>query len=367
MSSLLQFVLKWGAATWDMLLDSSLLLLIGLGLAGLIRLLLTEKKVSRFLFGGGPAPVFRAALLGIPLPLCSCSVLPVAHELRRSGVSKGGTIAFLISTPESGVDSIVLTYSLMNPVMTIARPITAFLTALTAGLIENRINPGLEGADESTAEAETDCGCDCESDKVAVESWTHRIWGGLKYAYTDLLADLAVYLLIGYCLAGLVAGLWGADAGGLPDSFRTGWGAYAGALLIGLPLYICALSSTPLAAALLASGFSPGATLVFLMVGPATNIATLVIVSKVLKGWAVARYLGSIVVVSIGCGLILDGLYKWYDFSTAFQFTSGGTTESTPWWHWMAAIILSAAIIWYPIRHLMARWSNSANSQPAPA
>jgi len=338
-----------------MLLDSSLLLLAGLGLAGLIRLLLDENRVSRFLAGNKASSVFKAALFGIPLPLCSCSVLPVAYQLRRSGVSKGATAAFLIATPESGADSIVLTYSLMDPIMTVARPITAFLTALTAGLWENIADADSEKVETTTPVAKP--ACDCGSCAVERPGWPLRVWVALKYAYTDLLPDLAVYLLIGYLLGGLVASLWGGDAGGLPESLRSGWGAYAGAMLIGLPLYICALSSTPLAAALLAAGFSPGATLMFLMVGPATNVATLVVVSKVLRGWSVARYLGSIVVVSLLCGLALDAVYG--AFAGGYDHTVGLADHagSAPWWDWTAAIVLSASVLWYTSRQLIARFS----------
>ena len=198
MSSFQNLAPIWGAATWEMLLESALLLLIGLGLAGLLRLVLSEGKLNRFLTGDGAASVFKAALLGIPLPLCSCSVLPVAHQLRQSGVSKGGTVAFLISTPESGVDSMILTYTLMDPIMTIARPITAFLTALTAGLIENQIDPGVTtpNSNPDSSLLETTC-CSCDSDEPKpTSSLPRRIWAALRYAYTDLLDDLAVYLLI---------------------------------------------------------------------------------------------------------------------------------------------------------------------------
>lgn len=344
-----------------MLLESSLLLLVGLGLAGLLRLVLSEGKLNRFLAGDGAAPVFKAALLGIPLPLCSCSVLPVAHQLRQSGVSKGGTVAFLISTPESGVDSIILTYTMMDPIMTVARPITAFLTALTAGVIENRIDPGLNTPiiDPTRSDSNATC-CSCDSDEpMATSSWPQRIWAALKYAYTDLLDDLAIYLLIGYLLAGLVAALWGPQAGGLPEVLQSGWGGYAGALLIGLPLYICALSSTPLAAALLVSGFSPGATLLFLMVGPATNLASLVVVSKVLKGWAVLRYLGSIVIVSLACALILDMVYPLFNLSLSPVADAVSDHGLSTWLNWAAAIVLSGGIMWYTGQSIVKRFTGN--------
>ncbi len=346
-----------------MILDSALLLLIGLGLAGLLRVVLSENKINRFLKGSGPGPVFKAALIGVPLPLCSCSVLPVAHQMRRSGISRGGTVAFLISTPESGVDSIALTYSLLDPVMTVARPVTAFLTAFTAGLVENRIDPGVDDNVSLQAPTVSDCcstSCGCETTSTEQSaSLLQRMWSGLKYAYTDLLNDLAVYLVIGYLLAGLISAVWGPEAGGLPEVLRTGWGSYIGAIVVGLPLYICAVSSTPLAAALFMAGFSPGATLLFLMVGPATNIASLVVVGKILKGWAVVRYLLAIVLVSLAVAVILDFIYLLFRLDPTNYGSAVADTGSFGWVHSISAVLLTFAIIWYSLNAVMRRLFSS--------
>lgn len=352
--------MAWVDSTWAMLLDSALLFIAGLALAGLVRLFLHERNINRLLTNSPRTAVWRAALLGVPLPLCSCSVLPVAHQLRKSGAGRGATVSFLVSTPESGVDSIALTYSLMDPIMTVARPVVAFTTALVAGLWEARH----EVAENTTTRAELPTavacsdGCSCHNESPNSNGpLGHRLWQGLKYSYTDLVADLAPYLLVGYLLAGLVGALWGADAGQMPEFFRTGLGAYAGALLIGLPLYICATSSTPLAAALVAAGFSPGAALVFLIVGPATNLASLTVVRTILTGRALVRYLLSVVVVALAGGVALDWLYSRAGIDPVFHATSTHH-ESFGFISILAAVLLSALVLFYSARHYIKKFSH---------
>ncbi len=329
-----------------MLVDSALLLLLGLVLAGFVHVFLHEKNLNRLLQSGKRTNIFKIALLGIPLPLCSCSVVPLAYQLRRSGIRKGEVATFLIATPETGVDSILLTYSLMDPVMTIARPISAFLTAITAGITETffRDNDKPLETPLKADSCNSGCGCTENSGSTQNKKWYQKLIGGIHYAFTDLLADLALYLLIGYLLAGLVSALLGTNGEMLPAFLQNHWGGYAGALLIGIPLYICATSSTPLAAALLAAGFSPGAILVFLLVGPATNIASLAMVSKVLKGWATLRYLVVIIVVAIICGVSIDWIYSYFHISEVFH-SGNAENESNPVYV-IAAIVLSATILY---------------------
>ncbi|MFH1686215.1 MAG: SO_0444 family Cu/Zn efflux transporter [bacterium] len=351
-----QFLFNWADAVWAMLLDSSVLLLLGLVLAGLLRLALSEARVARMLTGGKIAAVFKAAGFGIPLPLCSCSVLPVAYQLRQSGVSRGATVSFLISTPESGIDSILLTWTMINPLMTIARPITAFLTAITAGLLE--VNGDRREAVPDPIKAVCDSGCGCAavpSRTNATVGWFSRLYSGLRYAFTDLVSDLSLYLLLGYLMAGLITVFWGPSAGGLPPALSSGWAAYLGAVLIGVPLYICATSSTPLAAALMAAGFSPGAALVFLMVGPATNLASIAVVGRILKGWSVVRYLVVIVTVSILCGLALDAIVTWLPSWWSAGVHSEMAEHDTGLVHFGAACILAGLITWYSLDRLR-RW-----------
>ena len=324
------------------MLDSALLLLIGIFLAGIIHLFLNEKNLSRFISGSSKLQVFKLSLLGVPLPLCSCSVLPIAYQLRKSGISKGGTVSFLISTPETGIDSIFLTYSLMNPFMTIIRPIAAFITAITAGLWESVI-PEKKKVEENSLNVVTNCDCCSSNNEINSTLW-RKLLTAIKYGFHDILGDIAFYLIIGYILAGFVTALVGSESADLIESFSSGWGGYLGALIIGIPLYICATSSTPLAAALLVAGFSPGAVLVFLLVGPATNISSIGVIFKILKGGGTVRYLTAIIVVSVICGLLVDWIYRYYEFNLVYSIDNQHV--HTGWVSVLSATLLSVLMLY---------------------
>lgn len=353
MANVVDFLVGWAAAIWAMLVDSAFLFLIGIALAGLVRVALNEKTINRLLGGGKASAVFKAALFGVPLPLCSCSVLPVAYQLRQSGLSKGGTAAFLISTPESGLDSIMLTYSLMDPLLTVARPVTAFLSAAVAGLTETLFEKEQQSVLTKHPESPEACCHPAVRTGDGLLTSAKKTWAGLKYAFTDLFADLAPYLLIGYLLASLAAAVFTADLYRLPETLQSGWGGYVGAVIIGLPLYVCATSSTPLAAALLAAGFSPGAMLVFMMVGPATNLASLVVVGKLLRGWGTVRYLLTIVSVAIIAGIVTDYLYDY--FRLADQFGTARDMAGAAWTNQVAAVILALLIVYRSARKMVGR------------
>ena len=341
------FLTNWAVATWQMLVDSAFFFLLGLVLAGFVWLVLNEKNVRRLVGKSRYQSIFRAALVGVPLPLCSCSVLPVASQLRESGVSKSGTVSFLIATPESSVDSILLTYSLTDPLLTVARPVAAFLTAVTAGLTEAGFGDGDDR--QNSPEALTTVACEDGCCEPAPEKNNGGLFAGigagLKHSFTTLIGDLAPYLFVGYLLAGLVGALLGPEMSGLPDYLTGGWAAYLGATVVGVPLYVCATSTTPLAAVLLASGFSPGSILVFLMVGPATNVAALTVLKKILGVGSTVRYLISIVVVSVVCGLILDWLYGVTGIVPSYAV--GEDASEAGWFYIGCAVILSALILWH--------------------
>ena len=287
-----------------MLYDSAFLLIVGLLLAGVFHLFLDDKLIKKLLTGSKNAVVLKAAILGIPLPLCSCSVLPMAHQLRKQGLNKGGTASFLISTPETGVDSILLTYSLTDPILTVARPLAAFLTAMTTGVLINKFDS--DTSIPILSEVDSCCNSCCSDNDNKKQGLWDKIKEVFSYSFFTVLKDLAGYLFIGYLLAGLVSVLLGDTFTNIPEYLTSGWGGYVGAVLVGLPMYICATSSTPLAAALLAVGFSPGAILVFLLVGPATNLASMTVVLKLLQKKSLLIYLSSIVVVALICGVCTD-------------------------------------------------------------
>lgn len=350
-------------SSWQMIIASAAALTAGLTLAGLLSVFFNEKTLKKYLGKGKFRDVFYATMIGIPLPLCSCSVLPVAQLLRKSGVRKGATVSFLVSTPETGADSIVLTYTLLGPFMAIIRPVAAFITAMTAGIVESFYDTSKVSTESQVEETASSCGC-CHSNDESGETDTRpfyvKIIEGIKYAYTTLLADLSPYLLLGFLLSGIVVTFMGTDMSILPVWLREGWGSYLGAIVLGLPLYICATSSTPLAAAFLVLGFSPGAVLVFLLVGPATNIASLVVVTRILGGWSVARYLLIVVGVSVLCGISTDWFGQFIAVSSA-EIAHQHLAEGANWYSLAAAIGLTSLALYYTLRSFLSRFKRDIN------
>ncbi|MFZ5775392.1 MAG: SO_0444 family Cu/Zn efflux transporter [Thermodesulfobacteriota bacterium] len=300
-------------ASWHLLLDAAPYILFGIVVAGLLKVFLSPASIARHLGQGRISSVVKAALLGIPLPLCSCGVLPAAAALKRQGANNGATTAFLISTPESGVDSIVISYALLDPLMTVARPLAALITALMAGLSENLLHPPeprllMRMADLSCTVDGCCDGRDCPPEEHARHhSLTEKLAVGMRYAFTELWGDLAGWFLVGLVLAGIISAL-------VPEHLITTYlgGGLSSMLLmlaIGIPLYICASASTPIAAALILKGVSPGTALVFLLAGPATNLAAITVLTNLLGRRAILLYLSAIAIGSVVCGLILDWIY----------------------------------------------------------
>jgi len=298
----LDFVGQVLGESWHLFADSAAYLLFGFLAAALLQAVVSTDLVGRHLGQGKLGSVVKAALFGIPLPLCSCGVLPAALGLRKKGASKGATVSFLVSTPETGVDSIALTYALMDPLMTLARPLAAFATAVAAGVAENVL-----GKDAPPVEPpRLPCGC-CEESLPPGASLGRRVREGLRYAFSDLLGDLARWLALGFLLAGLISVLVPAEF--VQSYLGTGVLPLFVMLAVGIPLYMCATASTPIAAALVLKGLSPGAALVFLLAGPATNVASLTALAGTLGVRSTIRYLLAICVGALVSGFALDRAY----------------------------------------------------------
>lgn len=328
------FFQSWVELTWQMLYESSFLLLIGFVLAGIIRAIITPQNLSRLFGRGRLTQIFTSSVVGVPLPLCSCSVLPVAAQLKRSGLSRAGTVSFLISTPETGADSIALSVRLLGPVFAAVRPIAALITALAAGLVTGLLNPDNPGSAQiSMAVAE----------EKGAGSLPARLWQGQVYVMTDMLPELAYYLFWGYVLAGLAAALIPTDLlqSGLPI-----WLQYLGVIVVSLPVYVCATSSTPLAAVLLSLGLMPGAVLTFLLVGPATNLTSLVVQKAILGLRGTVIMTLSVVVSAVGCGVVMDAV-AGKAVAASFSGLSSGAAEGGLAWYDLAAAILLAIIMAY--------------------
>ncbi len=338
------FLLELASESWRLLVEAAPYVLLGLLGGGLLKAFLDPEWVARNLGRGRVIPVLKAALWGVPLPLCSCGVLPAAAALKKQGANSGATTAFVIATPESGLDSITISYALLDPILTVVRPLAAFITATLAGLAENflgrerlghrqdavAITPAAPPVLDLAAPA---CGCCATAPASGQEAampqgLASRLRLGLGYALGELWADLALWFLLGLLLAGLVGVLVPDDL--LARQLGGGISAMLLMLLLAVPIYVCATASTPIAAALILKGVSPGAALVFLLAGPATNLATLTVLTGLLGRRATAIYLTSIVVCAVALGLAVDWLYTALGINPVAML--GQAAELLPEW-----------------------------------
>lgn len=311
--------------TWTLYLEAAPWVMVGLLSAGLIKAWVPQQRLARWLGGNGPWPITKAALIGAPLPLCSCGVIPVALGLHRAGASRGSTLSFLIATPETGVDSVATSFALLGPFMTIIRPVTAILSGIVTGLLGSLVsvgkhvpstaptaNPSCTGTcvQQDTAHPRSACSSDasCGAQTMNTElaesrnGWV-RTGSGIRYAVTDLLDDFSVWLFIGLALAGLTMTLVPPTALG---AYGSGLPAMLLMLVVGVPFYVCATESTPIATAMLLAGVSPGAVLVFLLAGPATNLGTVGALRQEFGGRFVVIYIVGISACAIGFGLLTN-------------------------------------------------------------
>ena len=359
----MDFITSWLSETWAVVEASAPYLLLGFFLAGLIRTFVPIGWVARHLGGGGSGSILKASLLGVPLPLCSCSVIPVAASLRRQGASRGATASFLISTPETGVDSISISYALLGPFFAVARPVAAFVTAWLAGTVVERF--AKEPAASTASEPKPTTGAcphcrpaepaptadhrdtaDHPADRDRSAGVGARLKSALHYGYVQMFRDLGHWLVLGFILAGLISAL--VPAGFWERYLGPGPLAYGLVLLVALPLYVCATGTTPVAAALLAAGLSPGAALVFLLVGPATNATTMMVIIQLLGRRALGLYVFSIAVVAILFGLATDALLG----ATAWTPTAAHMHETLPGLTGPAALVLTTLLLTGLAHHL---------------
>lgn len=395
---------------WALFLLSAPWLMLGLLLAGILNVFIPANFLQRHLGKEGIWTTIKAALIGAPMPLCSCGVIPAAVGLRRAGASKSATTAFLVSTPETGVDSVSVSYVLLGPFLAVIRPIAAVASAIVAGILvgsEKPINTdracntlssdSTQNRDDKEGSTSSSCCasakpqprqsavcCDSvtpsetqtltqklehkkkvQNDDVATVSsccasqaskpeqniLLNKVWQAVKFSSNKLLSDTMVWLMIGLFFAALVQTF-------VPTSFLSQWGngiiAMLVVTLVSIPMYICATASTPIAAGLLMAGVSPGAVLVFMLAGPATNIATLGVVGKELGQRAVFAYLIGVIGVAIAFGFLTDYLVDYYGFKV--NSTMIMQHEILP--HWFStgcAIILSLLML----RLLLIKWTKS--------
>ena len=285
---------------WGTIAEMSPYLLFGFFVAGLLSVLVSQQLVEKHLGGGGLWPLLKASIFGVPLPLCSCGVIPVSMSLHKHGASKGSTIAFLLSTPQTGVDSIFVTLSLLGPVFAIFRPVVAFATGIVGGALVNVFTRGKKSENEPSEKCTDDC---CK-----VEKKISRITKGLKYGFLTLPRDIGRPMLVGLAIAAAISAIRPNDLFAT-ELLGTGIFAMVVMMLFGIPIYVCATASVPVAAALIMKGLTPGAVLVFLVTGPATNAATFTTIWKVLGARTAIVYLLTVVVSALSAGLLLDAIF----------------------------------------------------------
>lgn len=329
-------------ATWEVFLVASPFILLGLAAAGLLNVLLRSHRVALWLGRPGFGSVVRAALVGVPLPLCSCAVVPVAIELSRKGASREASLAFLVSTPETGVDSILLTYGLMGPVMAIARPLAAIATSLVAAgasLLGSRPEESIPRPNELTPASPVAPGPSHDS-----AGPIRRI---LRYGFVEMVDEIGFWLTLGLVLTGVITALMPEEL--IRSHIGGGPTALLALLILGVPLYMCASASTPIAAALMLKGVSPGAALVFLLAGPATNASSLVLIARFFGRRFVRIYLLGVVAVALASGLGLDFLVRAFDWSVV-PAVGGGASEETGALSLAAALLLLGLLAWSLVR-----------------
>jgi len=359
-------------ASWEIFVEAAPYLIFGFGAAGVLNVVVPDQKIVDYLgnSAGKVRSVINASIAGLPLPLCSCGVIPAAMSIRKRGANRGATLSFLISTPQTGVDSIAITYALLDPLMTIFRPLATLATALLAGLADNLLigeepekkeikkqeNAGkkteivavstlvgvsaeyvketlsLTPSPATQAPGNKTSSCSCghggqEKKETGAEERSKRsvkkqVLGGLKYAYVELPGDIAKWMLIGILLAGIIS--YAVPETLIQEYLGGGLGSMLVMLVVGIPLYICATASTPLAASLIAKGMSPGTAFVFLLAGPATNAATITMVVRFLGKRSAALYLGVISLCALGAGILLDWLYLNLGVSATSTLGSAG-------------------------------------------
>ncbi len=308
-------------------------LLLGFLFAGILYAWFPADKMTRYLGKNNSASAFNAALLGIPLPLCSCGVIPTGVSFYKNGASKGSAVSFLISTPQTGVDSVMITWSLLGLPMAIIRPIIALFTGVFGGVMTNRLEKRENGAHNPPEKKATE-----EKEKVGVIAM-------LKYAFGDFMEDIVKWLLIGLLIAAFMAVI-------IPDDFFLRYlsNDYLSMVIIlaaSIPLYVCATGSVPIAAVLMLKGLSPGAAIVFLMAGPATNAATISVIGNSMGRKTLIRYLISIITGALLFGIIVNEFLprEWFTGPLKAIHSGEHAHEILPrWLQISSAILLSATM-----------------------
>lgn len=352
----MEFIAEYFSELWFLVKEMAPWLLLGLVFAGLLKVYFPQRHIDKYLGKSNLKSSVNASLLGIPMPLCSCGVIPTGISFYKNGASKGATNSFLISTPQTGVDSILATYSMLGWPFAVLRPIVAFVTGVAGGVLTNWLvkekpvakSPfaGFTIDSAKISGAET-CGSDsCGCGEPEKKDKRHSLVRAADYAFVELLQDIAKWLILGFIIAALISVV-------LPDDFFSmfsGWGILEILIVLAasVPIYICATGSIPIAAVLLMKGVSPGAALVFLMAGPATNVATMTVLGKTMGKKSLAVYLSAIIGGAVIFGLLTNLFIPadWILSKMVHVHGDGEHHEMLPAWLQLAsAFVLIVSIV----------------------
>ncbi len=333
-------------STWVLTALMAPSLLIGFAVASVLTLLVTPQMVYKHLGRSNFAQICKASILGVPLPLCSCSVLPVAASLRQYGAGRGSTIAFLTSTPQIGVSSIFVTWSMLGPLFTLIRCAAAFVSGVVCGscvqLLPAEAEKAESGYDEKSVENETNCACDDESgnpERSSERFGRTALNEAVRYGFVTLPSDMGRSICMGLLISGLLAAF-------LPQNYFADkfigneFMSMLVMLVVGLSVYVCSSASVPLVLSLVAGGISPGAGLVFLIVGPATNAAAIVTIAKIVGRKVTFVYLVTLSLVALCSGYLLNRVVYHSDIAVGIH----GSHNDLSWFSHFCALILLALL-----------------------
>lgn len=324
-------------------------LLFGFVIAGALSVFISAETVERHLGKRGFWSTFKAALFGVPLPLCSCGVIPVGASIHRHGASRGATVSFLLSTPQTGVDSILATYGMLGPVLAIFRPIVAFVSGLFGGILVDAITPPetKDIAEKEAHDINVDAGASCSGECCTPEPSESRFHRAVVYGLVTLPRDIARALVIGIFIAGAMGVLIDNQA------FAAYLGRGSGIanellamfimMIVGLPVYVCATASIPVALAFIAAGASPGAALVFLMTGPATNAATISTIWKTMGRRTAVAYISTVAVTAVIAGLLLN---QFVTSTAIMDHVHHHGTAEVAWWETASKWAMLVVLVW---------------------
>lgn len=323
---------------WSLLLAMSPYLLFGFLIAGLLNILIPKEKIYKHFSGNNIKSIVKASIFGVPLPLCSCGVIPVAAYLRKEGAGKGSTISFLSSTPTTGIDSILATYSLLGPLFAVIRPVAAFFAGIFGGTLTNLSEKFKDK--KITPPVGFSCNV-CNNTSPHSHTIIEKIRSIFQYAFIELIEDVGKWILIGVLIGGIIGYLIPGNI--IEQYLGNPILAYPIMLLIATPMYICATGSIPIAASLILKGMAPGAGLVFLIAGPATNTATLSFVVGKLGKKTMLIYLSSIMITALLFGFLID--YIWNISGNNINLITGGTKMLPLWIKTASAILITTFIL----------------------